>query len=73
MLETKPWELLNKDKERCHSVIGVILNLIKLLGIIFEPYMPALSAKIATQLNYSQNKLPEKFELDLPTGGNFLF
>ena len=60
--------MLTKDPQRCGTVIAIALNLVKLLAIIVEPYMPSLSAKIYTQLNFKEKLIGDTFELSLPAG-----
>lgn len=44
--DTKFWEEENKISGRTKIVIGVSLNFIRLVSLVFEPYMPSTSAKI---------------------------
>lgn len=44
--DTKFWEEENKVSGRTKIVIGVSLNFIRLVSLVFEPYMPSTSAKI---------------------------
>jgi len=52
MQDNKPWDLLKTNKPRCNTVIGIVLNVIHVLATVAEPYMPALTKKIAEQINY---------------------
>jgi methionyl-tRNA synthetase len=53
---------------RCGTVIAVLLNLIKLLAALLNPYIPATSDKIYAQLNTKPALIPDTFALDLPVG-----
>lgn len=44
--DTKFWEEENKVLGRTKIVIGVSINYVRLLSLVFEPYMPSTSAKI---------------------------
>jgi len=46
MQDEKPWEKANKESGRSQTVIFVLINLIKFLTVIFEPFMPSFSAKV---------------------------
>lgn len=49
-----PWKLLKGSdeagKDRAASVIGLSVNLVALLDVLIEPFMPKLSAELRTQL-----------------------
>jgi len=67
--DRKPWELVNKDKERCGTVVAIALNLVRLLSALFEPYMPALTTKVLSQMNLEgPSPITDTFSLSLPTG-----
>merc|ERR1719229_1714979 len=51
MQDNAPWVLFKKDKNRCGTVVGLCVNLVFLLSVLIEPYMPGLSKKILEQLN----------------------
>eukprot|EP00743_Colponemidia_sp_Colp-15_P002268 GILK01002458.1.p1 GENE.GILK01002458.1~~GILK01002458.1.p1 ORF type:complete len:998 (-),score=175.31 GILK01002458.1:102-3047(-) len=51
--DTQPWKLVQERQvERAETVMNVVMNLIVLVGALLEPYMPAFTAKLFTQLNY---------------------
>eukprot|EP01116_Phalansterium_solitarium_P021852 TRINITY_DN6985_c0_g1_i2.p1 TRINITY_DN6985_c0_g1~~TRINITY_DN6985_c0_g1_i2.p1 ORF type:complete len:745 (+),score=126.72 TRINITY_DN6985_c0_g1_i2:114-2348(+) len=64
----KPWELVKTDRDRCSSVIHVVVNLAKLVAAVFEPFMPSFSEKVLRQLNLSAASIPDAFVLDVPAG-----
>jgi len=66
--ENKPWELIKSDKIRCGTVINIVLNLIKTLATLLEPYIPPTSQKIFQQLNLSNCLIKDTFVLDIPIG-----
>lgn len=44
--DSKFWEKENKESGRTPIVIAVTCNFIRILSLIFEPYIPSTSAKI---------------------------
>ncbi|MBU1681720.1 methionine--tRNA ligase [Candidatus Micrarchaeota archaeon] len=52
--DNKPWELVKTDKERAKTVLAVLINQVKDISILIEPYLPATSKKIATQLGIEE-------------------
>lgn len=57
--ESKFWESENKKTNRTQVVMGVVCNFIRLVSLLFEPYMPSTSAKINYLLGLSRNKEDE--------------
>lgn len=55
MQDNAPWVLLKKDKARCSTVMGVCVNLVYMISVLIEPYMPSVSKKICEMLNVSQD------------------
>ncbi len=49
--ENEPWRLIKEDKDSADAVIYFLLNLIKDLAILIEPYMPGVSDDIFDMLN----------------------
>ncbi|MBN1170355.1 methionine--tRNA ligase [Candidatus Micrarchaeota archaeon] len=49
--DNKPWELVKTDKERAGTVMGILTNQVKNLGIMIEPYLPGTGNRIFQQLN----------------------
>ncbi|MDO8554619.1 MAG: methionine--tRNA ligase [Candidatus Micrarchaeota archaeon] len=54
--DNKPWELVKKDKSRADAVLYVLVNQIKDLAILIEPYLPVTSENIFKQLNIEKKK-----------------
>jgi len=44
--DSKFWEKKNIEEGRTKTVIATICNFIRLVSLVFEPYMPSTSAKI---------------------------
>jgi methionyl-tRNA synthetase len=73
MQENKPWDLLKTDRTRCGTVVNVLTQVVRLLTSLAEPYLPAFSQKVLTQLNlYNETELnciEETFNLNrVPSG-----
>ena len=56
------------NPERCAQVIARAINLIYLLSVLVEPYMPATGAAMLQQLNAPQRSVPEVFSIDILPG-----
>lgn len=65
MQENKPW---HNDEQRANTCVYVLLNVIKDLGILCEPFMPGVSTEIFTQLNIEPKKWNNLFELSIEPG-----
>ncbi len=55
--ENEPWKIMNTHPVRASTVIGVLVNLIKDLSIMIEPFMPAAAVRIRHQLGMGSAKL----------------
>ncbi|XP_074652563.1 methionine--tRNA ligase, cytoplasmic-like [Tubulanus polymorphus] len=67
----KPWVLMkgsDTDKCRAGTVIGVGANITCLLMTLVQPYMPAISKTIQTQLNAPNSLIPDQFTCLLKKG-----
>lgn len=53
--ETKYFDL-EKESERLQFIIGITCNFIRLVSLVFEPYMPSSSAKINFLLGIQKNE-----------------
>lgn len=49
--ENAPWVLVKEDRERAATVLYVLANQVRDIGILCSPYLPETSAKIAGMLN----------------------
>ncbi len=49
--ENEPWRLIKEDKASADVVIYFLINLVKDLAILIEPYMPGVSEDIFDMLN----------------------
>jgi len=49
--DQEPWKLIKTDKAACAEVVFLSLNLVRLVALLCEPFMPGFSGKIYNQLN----------------------
>lgn len=68
----KPWVLIKSEetKARAGAVFGLACNIVALLSILLEPYMPESSARLQQQLNMGaiNKKISDKFSQILKPG-----
>lgn len=60
--------LKTNNPSRCAQVISRAINLIYLLSVLVEPYMPATATAMLQQLNAPQRCVPEVFSIDILPG-----
>ncbi|MFH0885335.1 MAG: methionine--tRNA ligase [Candidatus Micrarchaeota archaeon] len=65
--ENKPWELVKSDKPRAAAVMSVLVQQVRDLAVLSEPYLPFTSAEIFHQLGLPQGKWSE-IGKPLPSG-----
>jgi len=73
MQDAAPWAVAKTDKARCAQQMSFIINLVRIVADIAEPYMPGFSRKVREQLNLALPvdqvaKIPFKFEFTIPAG-----
>ncbi|KAF4119968.1 methionyl-tRNA synthetase [Geosmithia morbida] len=61
---------LVEKPERTHTVIGLALNLCKLLASVCSPYMPSTGAEICEQLNTQPESIPDTWTGDSLKSGH---
>ncbi|MEM2909341.1 MAG: methionine--tRNA ligase [Candidatus Bilamarchaeaceae archaeon] len=49
--ENEPWRLIKTDRERAATVLNMLVNQIRDMAILIEPYLPYTSSEIFRQLN----------------------
>jgi methionyl-tRNA synthetase len=49
--ENKPWALLKADFKYCCAVVNIAINLVNCAANLFEPFIPAFSAELFSQIN----------------------
>jgi methionyl-tRNA synthetase len=58
--ETEPWVIFKSNPEKCETVFNILLNFVRLLGSLAEPYMPSFSAKLYEILNINYDEAQSK-------------
>ena len=49
--DSEPWKLIKTDKEKVHEIVGLGVNIAKILSIIISPIVPDIAKNIQEQLN----------------------
>jgi methionyl-tRNA synthetase len=66
--DNAPWVLVKEDVVRAGTVLHVLLNQIKDLAVLLEPYLPSTSGKIFSQLKIEPRKWQDLGKLSLEAG-----
>mmetsp|Transcript_26655 Transcript_26655/g.61499 ORF Transcript_26655/g.61499 Transcript_26655/m.61499 type:complete len:376 (+) Transcript_26655:2-1129(+) len=71
--EGAPWKTIKSDPSAAATCVAVALNLVRLLAVVFEPYMGSdFSGKIFKMLGLvhssATNGIPDSFQLTIPSG-----
>ena len=53
LADTEPWKLIKTDEERVKTILHLATQIVANLGIVFKPFLPRTSDKIASFLNLS--------------------
>jgi methionyl-tRNA synthetase len=76
LAETEPWKLIKTDEARVETIMNIALQICASLAIVFEPFMPASSTKIASLLKQTslswedagkEDLLPEGHQINTPS------
>jgi methionyl-tRNA synthetase len=70
--ELQPWKIRKADDKRAGQIVSMSLQLVALIVVLIEPFMPETSKKIADQLGFEAGRqyiLPEQF-LPIIAGGH---
>lgn len=59
--DSAPWVALKTDRTAAGTIIAVAANLVRLLSVILEPFMPGFSDKICYQLNMDHGNIPDEW------------
>jgi methionyl-tRNA synthetase len=67
--DTQPWGLFKTNKSRCFTCITINANIIALLAMLLQPFIPSVSSKIQQQINWKilEGDLNEKKDNSLFT------
>eukprot|EP01040_Poterioochromonas_malhamensis_P003420 gene3420-3644_t len=65
----EPWKLAKTDKERMATVLAVLYEVLRIIGIYFEPVIPDSSRKLLDQLGASKEFTTlESIDQEVPAG-----
>jgi methionyl-tRNA synthetase len=70
--DSEPWKSIKENPKKAASTLYVLANLVKDIGIIFEPFIPASSNNIFKQLNIEKKKCDDLGKLSLKKGHQVL-
>ena len=64
----EPWKNVKEDKKRADNALYILINLVKDIAILCEPYLPFTSDKIFKQLNIEAKKWEDLGVLSVDKG-----
>lgn len=59
--DSAPWVTLKTDRAAAGTTIAVAVNLVRLLSVILEPFMPGFADKICHQLAMDHGDIPDEW------------
>lgn len=69
LADSEPWKLIKTDPERTATILNVALQICANLAVVFEPFTPFMSAKLASQLRLSSLNWDMAGRFDLVSDG----
>jgi methionyl-tRNA synthetase len=72
LADTEPWKLIKTDKERVKTIMNVALQITASLTVVFEPFLPFTSNKLASMLGIELLKWQEAGKDDLMNTGHVI-
>ncbi len=54
MQDMAPWKLIKEDKEKAREVMGLCINIARILSILMSPVLPKFSRSLQEQLNMKE-------------------
>ena len=69
LADSEPWKLIKTDPERTATILNVALQICANLAVVFEPFTPFMSAKLASQLRLSSLNWDMAGRFDLESDG----
>ena len=69
--DTEFWTLEKKDPERFKTVISIATNLLRLVALLIEPFMPSLAAKVYVQLGLVRDSREETLLKELVEANSY--
>ena len=72
LADTEPWKLIKTDGERVKTIMNIALQITASLTIVFEPFLPFTSAKLASMLGIDLLKWQAAGQDDLMNTGHLI-
>ena len=72
LADTEPWKLIKTDRERVKTIMNIALQITANLTIVFEPFLPFTSAKLASMLGIDLLKWQAAGQDDLMNTGHVI-
>ena len=72
LADTEPWKLIKTDEERVKTIMNIALQITANLTIIFEPFLPLTSNKLASMLGIELLKWQAAGQDDLMSTGHVI-
>ncbi|MGY9060552.1 MAG: methionine--tRNA ligase, partial [Candidatus Puniceispirillales bacterium] len=72
LADTEPWKLIKTDEERVKTIMNIALQITANLTIVFEPFLPFTSTKLASMLGIDLLKWKASGQDDLMSTGHVI-
>ena len=72
LADTEPWKLIKTDEERVKTIMNIALQITANLTIVFEPFLPFTSTKLASMLGIDLLKWNAVGQDDLMSTGHVI-
>ena len=59
--EQKPWSTIKEDKKKTAETLSVLMESLRLVGIILQPFIPGTAKRILDTLNIKENERSFEF------------
>ena len=69
LADSEPWKLIKTDAERTATILNLAIQICANLAVVFEPFMPFMSEKLAAQLRMGKLGWDEAGRFDLIPAG----
>jgi methionyl-tRNA synthetase len=72
LADTEPWKLIKTDEERVKTIMNIALQITANLTVVFEPFLPFTSNKLASMLGIELLKWHAAGQDDLMSAGHVI-
>ncbi|MBN2167337.1 MAG: methionine--tRNA ligase [Marinilabiliaceae bacterium] len=72
LADTEPWKIIKSDEERVKTIMNISLQITANLAIVFNPFLPFTSLKIASMMNIDNSKWINVGEIDMLAPGHVI-